>query len=240
MSDCCARPEQECRTSPEQYLEQLSINLPRGIIWDQKPEKIQTKFWSAIAKVFSDANNFICDSVDEMFPCTSDELLDRWEPIFGLPVECLTDDSLTVAERQDRLCSWIMSITDPDCRPGTIGFLQNVLDIFGFEDVLVSEYRPTGFQAGCGQAGCNGAASSVCFMAVVIEIPSSHPDLVETQIQAGACCGQAGKPICQIGIPVLDCLLDLLVPNHVPIIYTFACRFTKIDESQCFFEFVCP
>lgn len=234
MAICCEKDPQACEVSESAYLAQIGHNLPRGPIWELDPDKTFTKFWQGFARVLTDANNYICQAINEFYPCTAETTIDRWANLLAAPNECF--EGLTLEEKQEFICAYLGLAVD--CRPGSIGFMQGIIDASpNLQGISLSEVQINSAQAGCFQAGCSGAAPSHCPNGLVVSVPSGHPAIVSTYMQAG-CCWCAGELLCSRTVPEIDCLAALFVPYNVKVKYEFGCNWPA-DVSGCFFDFYC-
>ena len=98
-----------CEVSAEDYLNKLRTELPRGLLWDIDDERNVSKFWQSIASTFAWLHNTICSTVNETFPCATEDLLERQADLWNYPTECLG-----YPDTADQLCEWIQ-ITTSEC-----------------------------------------------------------------------------------------------------------------------------
>jgi len=211
MSDCCKIPSSSCDITEQDYVDSFEDSLPRGILWCFDNERTYPKFWRAIASQFYKLNLYICQVIDELNPCTTVSLLNRHADLWGYPVQCLgypTDS--------EQLCEWL-NLVNGECGGTSVQFYKDLVDFAGLTGVSYEEINHDGAQAGCAQAGCSQATSDGCGCGLLINVPTALFE--ESHLATGECCGQAGKPICNSRVPLLECLLSGFLPAHLEIIY---------------------
>lgn len=213
MTEICF-DNQICRTTPDEYLARIQQDLPSGSLWDfGDPDRVQPKFWMAIAEVLSQYQNERCDLYDELDPCSSTVNIKRWAQIFGFPFECAPD-----ATAED-LCAYIKLISSP-CAGPKAGFYEDLLTILGVVNPRVYETTRFVGQAGCVQAGCfEAGASSTCGSVLIFQADEvSYVD--PNDVPAGTICPLPVDPdLCEKYIPQVECIKRCFIPPYVEIVY---------------------
>ncbi|SDR52956.1 hypothetical protein [Paraburkholderia tuberum] len=235
----------ECGWSEDEYLAAIQQNLPNGLIWDLADgNRTISRFWRAIAAAFSMISMWLCVLLEEMFPCTADEMLMRWAVIYGYPLDC-PSPALTAV----RLCEWIR-LQDSDCAGPTLGFLQEVAAWLGYEPAALSEWGAPQSSAGCGQLGCmqlGGSSDAPALLGysqwLIVTVPKKEdtvsgemgcgemgcndmssgdcaPLATIARAQLGSCDFQLGcTPVCSTAPPPIMCLISKFIPAHVGVRY---------------------
>lgn len=84
--------------------------LPRGRAWQKGLGTTLAAYWGAIADLIAALHAFASNLVDvELFPATTNALIDLWERAWGLPDPCAPPNQ-TIAQREQAL---VARITDP-------------------------------------------------------------------------------------------------------------------------------
>lgn len=70
------------------YLAALQQLMPRGRVWPNDPDAIQTKVLAALIKIYARNNLRANYLLADAFPSTTTELISEWESTLGLPDPC--------------------------------------------------------------------------------------------------------------------------------------------------------
>ena len=127
------------------YKELLINLLPKGRLWRPKDQPTFSKLLEATAQEPCRVDDRAAQMLLEVDPRTTDESLDTWEGVLGLPDEC-TPDGQTNDERRQQATQKLTNI-------GGLSktFYEFVADQLGFPTVIVSNHL--NFVAGRARAG---------------------------------------------------------------------------------------
>lgn len=188
--------------------------LPPGPIWPREPSggSRLAALLLGLAEELTDAHNKILSLVDELDPRTTDDLLEDWERVAGLPDQCTPNAStLTVAERRKILTAKLAAAGGQDP-----AYFKSLADTITGEDCEIVEYVFQVFKAGRGAAGDPLYGNAWDFW-WAISIPNVDP----TSFKAGA--GAAGDPLLDLPAEIfeLGCLILKTKPAHTRVTFTF-------------------
>jgi len=218
----CRLEDQSCLVTLDDYVQAVQHNLPRGPLWQLTPGRVFTGFWHAIAQGFTDASNYLCGVLDEMFPCTAQAMLERWAYLLDYPADCPAPPLTAVT-----LCQWArlqLSL----CAGPTLRFYEQLAEFMTGSDRVVTvseEILPSddplqcsatlvvhvrlsaiypGVEAGCWEVGLGVVGPDGC----------RPPTLVQAQI--GCCDTQIDcTPLGTIDVPEISCIFRKYLPAHV-------------------------
>lgn len=209
----CYTVVEPCHTADCDGLDEVRALLPPGQLWQLDRDSVYTRYIRALGDIKTEWNRRICAEWNESNPCKAVRLQSYWADLYGFP-ECVP---LTGAA----LCAWISIALDPNCRPGSLGFLQRAID-FVFPDydagtVTVSVNYPD-------FGGNTASANSLCAdeNALVITAPPEFYrfELVNDPVISDYAHAQDGvEPCRRYFIPEIDCLRKCVFPLGLSVGY---------------------
>ena len=191
-----------CEVSAEDYLNKLRTELPRGLLWDIDDERNVSKFWQSIASTFAWLHNTICSTVNETFPCATEDLLERQADLWNYPTECLG-----YPDTADQLCEWIQ-ITTSECWGYNLHSMRALIAFAGID--FVDDIREV-TDTPC--ADTTGDCPGCCRVDLVLA-ESFFDECVEPDPCCWNICQPAGGYYDKKG---LDCLMGKYFGALVPI-----------------------
>ena len=90
----------DCLNGTDYYLQQLQASLPRGAAWSRDPDGTWTRVLDASAQELTRIDCRGAALFNEALPDTTQELLEDWERVLGLPDECLPRDDSIESRRE--------------------------------------------------------------------------------------------------------------------------------------------
>src|SRR3546814_16731414 len=81
------------------YLAQLQTLLPPGDAWPRDPDAVLTRMLDAFAAALAQVDGRAGDLITEADPRSTDELLEDWERVTGLPDPCAGDEQTAEGRR---------------------------------------------------------------------------------------------------------------------------------------------
>lgn len=209
----CAPPIEPCHVGECDGLDEVRALLPLGQLWQLDRDSVYTRYINALGDIKTEWNRRICQEWNEGNACKAVRLQSYWAEFYSFP-ECMP---LT----GEALCNWISIALDPNCRPGSLGFLQRAID-FVFPDsepgtVVVSVNYPD-------FGGNSASANSLCAdeNAIVITAPPEffRFELVSEPIISDYAYAQDGvEPCRRYFIPEIDCLRKCVFPLGLSVGY---------------------
>ncbi len=148
------------------YLRSLIKCVPGGLTFPQSPDsnwyKLLDAFSQEFARIDADANRL----VTEAFPTTTDELLENWERVVGLPDACTTG-SETVDQRRAAVLAKLVGRGG-----GSVDYFLNVILAMGYTVTITELF---GFIIGESIMGTPLSDDDMAF-GWLITAPTSIPD----------------------------------------------------------------
>lgn len=128
----------------ERYKQLLIKLLPKGRLWKPAEQPVFSKVLESAAQELCRVDDRVKQMFLEIDPRATDESLDQWEGVLGLPDECTPDD-LDINERKTQILQKLTNI-------GGLSktFYEFIGDQFGFEIFVNNEVN---FLAGRARAG---------------------------------------------------------------------------------------
>ena len=147
----------------ESYVSQLLSLLPNGFLWDKISDTNLKKMLIALATELVNSHIRLEKLTLEAVPTTTDELLEEWEKLLGLPDACSLlkfNGESTLNERKALILARIANK-----KPCTKAFLESFIESLGYK-AEVSVLKP--FVLGLSRAGdaLNGANENRFFILV--------------------------------------------------------------------------
>lgn len=93
----------------EQYKQLLINMLPKGRLWQPKEQPTFRELLESTSQELCRVDDRVKQMLIEIDPRTTNEALDHWEDVLGIPDEC-TPESQTLAERQIQLTQKMTNI----------------------------------------------------------------------------------------------------------------------------------
>jgi uncharacterized protein YmfQ (DUF2313 family) len=191
--------------SAADYLTQFQRLLPRGRIWHRGIGRVQDADLLTLMPTWARLHVRLNDLIDEMFPCSTQELLPEWEATLGLPDPCIGDlDS--VQQRVRAVCAKFAA-RGGQSKPYYIA----VAAALGFE-IQIHEFTP--FVAGS-EAGTPVFGESWAHTWTI----TAADDMV-WYFSAGL--STAGEPLRSWGNRLLECVFERIKPAHTILIFRYA------------------
>jgi uncharacterized protein YmfQ (DUF2313 family) len=201
--------------SPEDYLTQFQRLLPRGRIWHRGWGWIQDADLLTLMPVWSRLSTRLNDLIQEIFPCTTTELLPEWEATLGLPDEC-TGPLPTQQQRQAAVCGKFVG------RGGNSReYFIHLAASLGFQ-IEIKTYAP--FRASINRAGdpvydekWAYAWSVIATETAVVYFTAGH--------------STAGDPLATWGNALLEFEFERIKPAHTEIVFEYVLAASQWDEG---------
>lgn len=189
------------------YLFLLKSLLPRGRAWQSERGSTISKLLEAIADEFTRVQVRIESLIKELDPTTTQEMLQDWESLLGIPNECTGPISDLTYQARKKLVYTFYTMTG-GTRPE---YYVDLINNFGFE-IEVREYR--NFRAGLSVAGdpLNNGLWRNAFEVRTINAPVFR-------FSAGQ--NVAGDPLVVPSNELIKCIIEENKPAHAVAIYTF-------------------
>jgi uncharacterized protein YmfQ (DUF2313 family) len=187
------------------YAIQFQRLLPRGRVWHRGLPLVQDADLTTLMPTWSRLHARLNDLIDEIFPCTTYELLPEWEATLGLPDPCIGPLD-TVQQRVAAVCAKFVA------RGGcSLAYFHDLIETLLGYDVEIVQFSP--FRVGIDTVGepLRGEAWAYAWMIIV----PVEADV--TYFRTGL--STAGEPLATWGDKRLECLIAALKPGHtIPII----------------------
>lgn len=191
----------------ENYLHQLQSLLLRGAAWTREVGSTLTNLLTGIAQEFARIDARTDDLINESDPRTTNELLEDWERVAGLPDPCVTIEQ-TIEQRRVALVSKV-TMQGGQSRPYFIDMTASM----GYPNATIEEYEP--FL--CGMSGCGDAIWSEDDRYVwQINLPS---DGAITYFSCGE--SVCGEPLQAWGDEAIECRINKFKPAHTTAVFAY-------------------
>lgn len=204
------------------YKELLVNLLPKGRLWRPQDQPNFSKLLESAAQELCRVDDRVKQLFLEVDPRTTDEALDTWEGVFGLPDEC-TSDEQTLNERRNQLVQKLTNIGGLSA-----SFYEFIGAQLGFD---ISVENRVNFLAGRGRAGDpltnyfnrHFVAGSTAGTQLVetgwrycfnVELPATASE----HFVAGS---TAGTPLREFSNELIECTIRKLKPAHSCVTFTF-------------------
>ena len=187
-----------------EYARQFQRLLPRGRIWHRGIGLVQDADIEALMPTWVRLGVRLNDLIAEIFPCTTEELLEEWEATLGLPDPC-TGPLDTIQERQLAVCAKFAS------RGGqSVAYFEAVAEALG-SPIQIEQFKP--FTAGdyAGQP-LYGEGWAHAWQITSVQIAIAY-------FSAGV--SVAGEPLRSWGNALLECTLQAIKPAHTLLIFIY-------------------
>jgi uncharacterized protein YmfQ (DUF2313 family) len=204
------------------YKELLINLLPKGRLWRPKGQPKFSALLGSEAEELARVDDRVAQMRLEVDPTKTDETLDQWESVFGIPDEC-TPDGQSVPERRTQL---IQKMTNVGGLSKT--FYEFLCLQLGF---IVSVDKTKNFLAGRGRAGdplhnyfnrhfvagseCGNQLSEIGWR---YYFNAEMPITASVHFVAGSF---AGDPLRLFANPLIECTIKKLKPANAGVTFTF-------------------
>lgn len=199
--------------------------LPKGWAWNDDPDSDTYKLIASIAEEFLRVHNRLEDLIIEIDPFQTNELLDDWDAMLGLPAPCWDDLELSSADRRQMIIQTLAALGGANS-----AYFENLLNNYGFNVTVTPYFSPflagisragdrltngeTYFRAGTARAGDRLYNSGWTFWWRVHSATN-----VVTYFRAGQ--GRAGDRLAVFGNERLECIVRKLKPAHTSVQFTY-------------------
>jgi len=203
---------------------QLLVNLlPKGKLWQPSEQPTFAALLESTAVELARIGDRAADLKNEIDPSKTNEAIDHWEAVFGIPDEC-TPTNQTLAERQTQLIQKMTNVG---------GISKAFFEFIGLQlGFVVTVEKTKNFLAGRGKAGDplwnyynrHFVAGSPAGMQIA-EVGWRYYFNVELPITASkhfiAGGSFAGDPIRSFSNPLMECTIKKLKPANSGVTFTF-------------------
>lgn len=206
----------------QKYLTLLRNLLPPGRLWRPLDQPVFNSLLQSKAVEFCRVEERVADLLREADPRQSDELLDEWEDLLGIPDEC-TESDRTLSERRSQIVQKLTNVGGLSAE-----FYEFLAAQLGFS---VTVENRLDFLAGRGRAGdalwnyfnrtfVAGSTAGTALKEVGwrfyfnVEMPVAAAEVFE----AG---DVAGTPLREFTNPLIECTIRKLKPAHAGVTFTF-------------------
>jgi len=193
--------------STNDYLLQLQALLPNGPAWPREEGALNTKILTAFAEEFSRVDVRIDSLLSEADPRTTNELLEDWERVAGLPDVCVSAEQ-AVAQRREALVSKL-TMQGGQSR----AYFIQIAESLGYTGATIGEYNTFN----CGESGCGDSlwteADRSCWQ---INLPSDGAIYYFS-------CGESacGEPLQAWGDEAIECRINKFKPAHTTAVFAY-------------------
>lgn len=187
------------------YLGQFQRLLPRGRVWHRGLGTVQDSDLAVLMPTWVRLHLRLNALIDQIFPCSTTELLPEWEDTLGLPDPC-TGPLTTLQERTTAVCGKFTA------RGGqSKNYFIGVAAALGYH-IRIDEFQP--FRAGHNHAGDGDYGEEWSHVWRV-----DAPETTIFYFRAGA--STAGDPLREWGSKVLECTLNRIKPAHTVLQFAY-------------------
>lgn len=188
---------------------QLYKLFPPGPIWSRVVGGRFAAFLAGAAEELARVHNEIAGLVDEFDPSTTDDLLEDWERVAGLPEPCDPDPPTDKPTRRQLLVAKLRSVGGQ-----TPSYYKAISDAATGEDCTINEFSGSLFTAGS-TAGSPLYSSGWAFWWSV-SIPNTDPTFFKAGDGAGGALAVYPSTVSSLG-----CMLDRIKPEHTRFFFDF-------------------
>lgn len=193
--------------TPEDYLTQFQKLLPRGRIWHRGWGWVQDADLLTLMPMWSRLQDRLNDLIDQIFPCTTTELLPEWENTLGLPDPCIGVLS-TLQERTAAVCAKFAA------RGGqSMEYFIRLAASMGYQ-IDIEQFAP--FRASINRVGdpLFDEAWAYAWRIVV----QAEPVIIWFRVNESA----VQEPLATWGIQTLQCMLERYAPANTVLIFAYS------------------
>ncbi len=191
------------------YRAQAIALQPRGRLWPAAGAPLLHTLYDAFGACFARAHARLLRVLEEADPRSTDEMIDDWERLLGLPDECMpADATLTLQARRLRVVQKLV-------RGGgqTRAFYRELAEILGYEIDIV-EFGPFI----CGVSRCGDTIGGEDEDRFYWKVKVAGPRVIYFRTGASRC----GDSLGTIDrAEDLECILDEAKPAHSRLIFAY-------------------
>lgn len=189
----------------ENYLHQLQSLLLRGAAWTREVGSTLTNLLTGIAQEFARVDARTDDLISESDPRTTNELLEDWERVAGLPDPCVTTDQ-TIEQRRVALVSKV-TMQGGQSRQYFIDMAAGL----GYPDATIDEFLPMNCNDNCNDALWSEDDKYVW----QLNLPSDGATYIAN------CNNNCITPLQAWGDEVIECRINKFKPAHTTAIFAY-------------------
>ncbi|WON77845.1 YmfQ family protein [Serratia sp. UGAL515B_01] len=187
----------------EDYESLLKNLLPRGPAWDGE-DPLLLGLAPSLHRVHQRGD----DLMIEIDPRTTQELIDRYERLTGLPDACAPDGAQTLAQRQQRL----------DAKINIMGgiskdFYLAQLYALGYEGATITQFETDVFR--CTSTCMDSLYSDEWRFWWQVNMPNT------TQVTTMTCMSSCTESLKAWGDTVAECVINKLCPSHTYVTFNY-------------------
>ena len=210
-------------TTIERYRDLLENLLPKGRLWRPREQPTFRALLEAVATEPCRVEDRINDLLFEADPRQTDELLEEWERLLGLPDEC-SPDGQTPDERRAQVVQKYTNVGGLSKE-----FYEFTAAQLGFPTVTVNNIRD--FQVGRQAVG--DALTNYFLEIMTVGQPIGQPlqlvgwryywnvDMPASSVETLEVGETVGLPLREFTNPLIECTMQKLKPAHSAIFFTF-------------------
>ena len=192
--------------NPECYRQQLAGLLPQGMAWPQDSESHLQKLLAAFGSTLYQHDQSSRLLIDDLFPAQTNNFIQEWERVCGLPDACTVLGSQTMAERRASVVTKIASVGGQ-----SRAYFIGIAKAMGYPSATITEFRPrrSGSRMGTRYGGLDWAH----VWQLVLPAQKISPRL------SGAPIGERYRVW---GDAVLECTINQLKPAHTLVQFKYS------------------
>ena len=191
------------------YAAQARKLLPLGLIWAIRTGTPYGDFVDGLATEFARVESRFAEAELEIDPRTTTELISDWERNLGLPGECASNPTTTIARRA--------AITAKLASQGgqSVAYYTTLAATLGWE-IEIEEYPPPAIERPTAPMVAGSACTELYVFAWTVHAPPAAFDV----FQAGQ--SGAGDPLVSANLnELLECTLRALRPAHTSVLFEY-------------------
>lgn len=182
--------------------------FPSGRAWNKGKGGVLFALASAIAEEVCRANDRVAGIIDEVDPRTTNELLENWERILGLPDEC-TELAESIEERRQIVVAKLILRGTQNKQfyvdlANALGYMISVSDIVEFDVFRVNQ---------------NDVGDPINGLEWVHAWSITAPENVERVFRASQ--NRVGERLLEFGDDILECVIEKNKPAHTSVLFQY-------------------
>ncbi|PKH22299.1 phage tail protein [Enterobacterales bacterium CwR94] len=183
----------------QEYTQLLYALLPPGPAWGGENNLLE-----GLAPSLAATHQRGLDLLREVDPARTEELIERYEALCGLPDDCTIDEAQTLSQRQQRLDAKV-SI------PGGINatFYRQQLDALGYYDVTIEQFQHL-------NSSPNPEWGDRWRYYWRVSIPA------DAQFRWMTCSSECNAELRTWGDTVVECIINKLSPSHTVVVFSYS------------------
>lgn len=182
----------------------LDALRPRGVVWSEDPETPLRKLFDGLAEEHARVAGRAEDLREEAQPATTDELIDDWERVAGLPDACAIVP-VTLTDRRIALIARLSEVGEPT--PAAL-----IAAVETATGVLVEIEEPAALLCGVGSCGDSVWGNGWEHAFIVHAGSTTVEHLV---------CGDPLGPLATWGDARIECITERRKPAHTRALFTY-------------------